>query len=94
MEITAIHNQPASGAAPTPTAAPVEQAEDRRTLIQAVHAVNEARMLGDQNELAFMIDRSTKRSVVRIVDRQTREVVQQIPSEQVLRIAEELQQRG
>ena len=95
MDITSLHSPLASAAAASAsTAVPIPQIEDRRALIQAVHAVNEANLYGQENELSFSIDRATQRSVVRIVDRQTRKVVQQIPSEQVLRLAEELQQRG
>ena len=92
MESPSIHDLQASVVAQVP--APVPEQEQRRSLIQAVHAVNEARLFGDENELSFLIDRTTRRPVVRIVDRQTREVIQQFPSEQVLRLAEELQQRG
>ncbi len=74
----------------TPTAMDVER---RRTLIQAVRAVNGAEVFGQENELSFAFDRASQRAVVRIVDRKTREVVQQIPDEKVLRMAEEIQQR-
>ena len=95
MDITSTPSQFASAAAAAAsTAAPIPEAEDRRTLIQAVHAVNEASLYGQENELSFAMDRATQRSVLRIVDRETRKVVQQIPSEQVLRLAEELQRRG
>ncbi len=62
-------------------------------MIQAVRAVNAAELFGQENELSFAFDRGSQRAVVRIVDRKTREVVQQIPTEQVLRMAEEIQQR-
>jgi flagellar protein FlaG len=64
--------------------------EDRRAVIQAVRAVNKAEVFGQEHELSFAMDRATRRPVVRIVDRKTRQVVQQIPSESVLRLAEEL----
>ena len=73
--------------------APSAAVEDRRALIQAVRAVNAAELYGQENELSFAFDRGSQRAVVRIVDRKTREVVQQIPTEQVLRLAEELKQR-
>lgn len=92
MEISSIHEKVAVVA--QPVQASVRENEDRRVLIQAVHSVNEARLLGEESEPSFIIDRLTQRSVVRIVDRKTREVIQQFPSEQVLRIAEELQQRA
>jgi len=73
--------------------APRVALEERRALIQAVRAVNAAELYGQQNELSFTFDRGSQRAVVRIVDRKTREVVQQFPTEQVLRLAEELKQR-
>ena len=63
---------------------------EQRALIQAVRAVNSAELFGQNTELTFVLDRATRRAVVRIVDRQTHEVVDQIPAEYVLRMAEEL----
>jgi uncharacterized FlaG/YvyC family protein len=68
--------------------------QERRALIQAVRAVNAAELLGPEHELSFTFDRNRHWAVVRIVDRKTRAVVQQIPSEQVLRLAEEVKQQG
>jgi uncharacterized FlaG/YvyC family protein len=75
------------------TSTPTLVVEERRALIQAVRAVNGAELFGQENELSFSFDRGSQRAVVRIVDRITREVVQQFPTEQVLRLAEELKQR-
>jgi flagellar protein FlaG len=83
----------ASGVNAGTTSAPSEATEDRRALIQAVRAVNAAELFGSENELSFAFDRKTRQAIVRIVDRKTRELVQQIPSEEVLKLAEELQQR-
>ncbi len=77
--------EPASGEASARLAA-----DDRRALIQAVRAVNKAEVFGQEHELSFAVDRATRRPVVRIVDRKTRQVVEQIPSESVLRLAEDL----
>ncbi|MEO8097798.1 MAG: flagellar protein FlaG [Acidobacteriota bacterium] len=89
MDISAINSLTAPAPiGSTPLPAPV--LEERRSLIQAVRAVNAAELFGQENELSFSFDRPTGRTVVRIVDRKTREVVRQFPSEQVLRLAEEL----
>lgn len=88
MEIPPM-NAPIAVAPPAPSV--VE--EDRRVLIQAVRAINEAELYGQEHELSFAVDRASRRAVVRIVDRKTRAVVDQIPSEQVLRLAEELKQQ-
>lgn len=92
MEVAAI-NELKAGVAAVPMT-PAMEIEQRREMIQAVRAVNAAELYGQENELSFAFDRHSQRAVVRIVDKKTREVVQQIPNEQVLRLAEELQQRG
>ena len=61
----------------------------QRELIQAVKAVDVAALFGSDKELTFVIDRHSRRALVRIVDRSTGDVVQQIPAEFVLRMAEE-----
>ena len=83
-----------------PTYAPVEvasnpstdsvqiQAENRR-IVQAVRAVNENNVLGP-NQITFGLDRNSRQMVVKLVNSQTNEVVEQIPSEEVLRLAEAL----
>jgi len=96
MDLSAVNDYSSASARPTtdlrfaPTDGPV--VEDRRALIQAVRAVNAAEVFGQEHELSFAVDRATRRPVVRIVDRKTRAVVEQIPSESVLRLAEELKQ--
>ena len=91
MEVSTIHGL-TTAAVPEPST-PTLEVEYRRTLIQAVRAVNAAELFGQENELSFAFDRNSHKTVVRIVDRKTRELVQQIPNEQVLRLAEELKQR-
>jgi flagellar protein FlaG len=65
------------------------QISQRRELITAVKALNQTELFGENNELTFALDRYSHKPVVRLVDRKTREVVRQIPSEQVLRMANE-----
>lgn len=91
MDIAAIHANVQQGLSPVQSP-PAEQVQDRRDLIQAVRAVNASEMFGQDNELTFVLDRETKRTVVRIVSRKTGEVVQQIPPEYVLRIAEQIKE--
>jgi len=72
---------------------PAEQRTQQRELIQAIRAVNQSELLGQNNELTFVIDRDTKRPVVKIVDRTTGEVLDQIPPQRVLRMARDLGQQ-
>ena len=88
--VTRAAETPANGAAiSTPKQANAEQAPAQRELIRAVKTVNESGALGQDRELTFALDRETKRVVVWLVDKTTREVFLQIPSERVLRLAEE-----
>ncbi len=93
MDIPSVTSQNAALLVVGPVSVSAPEAEDRRQLIQAVHAVNAADLYGQEHELAFAVDRESRRAVVRIVDKKTRAVVDQIPSEQVLRLAEELKQQ-
>jgi len=66
---------------------------ENRQIIQAVRAVNASESLG-QNELTFSLDPRSRRPIVKIVNRETKEVVDQIPSEVILRLAEDLKKAG
>lgn len=57
-------------------------------LTQAVKAVNGAKLFGQDTELSFLMDRETRRFVVRLVDKDTRKVIRQMPTEEVLRQAD------
>ncbi len=69
---------------------PVERPPEQRELIRAVKALNAAEYFDHNSELTFVLDRQTRRPVVRIVDKNTNEVIRQIPPEYVLRLAEDL----
>ncbi len=64
--------------------------QNNSPLSHAVAALNTARVFGEQDELTFAIDRSSKRVVIRLVDKETRQVIRQLPPESVLRMAEDL----
>lgn len=87
MDITTLKPDVSSRAAWP--AVSVEQAGQRRQLMQATQSVNDSGVLGD-NQLVFLLDRQTHRPVIRIVDRTTQQVVKQIPPEYVLRLAQDL----
>jgi uncharacterized FlaG/YvyC family protein len=89
MEIESIrtntHTLPAVPSSVTPDT-PVEQ----KDIIQAVKALSETELFGQNNELTFALDRETRKPVLRIVDRKTNEVVRQIPPESALQLAADL----
>ena len=72
--------------APTPS----ERAPEVREMIENVKAINKSELLGNQNELSFTFDRTTKKPVIRIVDRETKKVIRTIPPEYLKRLTEEL----
>lgn len=45
---------------------------------------------GANSQLEFSVDEETGQSIVKVLDRQTKEVIRQIPSEEMLQIAEGL----
>jgi len=89
MDISSINSIATNVSAPADPPSARAAAPAQRELIQAVRAINAAALFGHDNELTFILDRATRRAVVRIVNRDTREVIQQIPAEYVLRLAEE-----
>jgi flagellar protein FlaG len=93
MEISSVNAIIAASAGPAFQKPAALQAEDRE-LIRAVKKVNESGFMGSESELTFVLDRETKRALVRIVDRETKEVLQQIPPEYILRLASETETYG
>jgi uncharacterized FlaG/YvyC family protein len=76
------------------TAIPADKASENREVVQAVKALNQTEMFGQDNDLTFQKDPDTQRMVVKIVNRNTQEVVSQIPPEYVLRLAANLKQKA
>ncbi len=88
MDISSVNT---SQPAPTDVnAVPQEIRAENRQLIQAVKSLNSAEMFGQNSELTFVLDRETRRPLLRIVDRETKEVIRQIPPEHALRMAEDI----
>ena len=77
---------------PTSSAATLrsDQAAQLRELVQAVKALNQTEMFGQENELQFQRDPATRRMVIRVVNRKTKEVVAQAPPQYVLALAQDL----
>ena len=91
MDISAI--QPIGGLALTTASVAPAEAAQRRQLAQAVASVNQSGMLGN-NQLVILVDQRTRHSIIRVEDRETHAVVFQAPPEYVLRLAEDLQARS
>jgi uncharacterized FlaG/YvyC family protein len=91
MDVSAIHSSPQLQAK---AQIPADQIAERRELIRASKTINASQVLGGDNELVFVMDRTSHRAIMRVVDRKTQEVVMQLPPEYVLRLAEDLNQKG
>ncbi len=74
----------------TQPATTAERTAQQPDMVQAVKAVNEAALFGQQYELNFDRDPNSGRTLLRLVDRTTREVVRQIPPDYVLRLARDV----
>jgi uncharacterized FlaG/YvyC family protein len=89
MDVSAVNRivqtVPTSAATFTP-----DQAAQVREVVQAVKALNQSEMFGQENELQFQRDQATRRMVIRVVNRKTKEVVSQAPPEYVLQLAQDL----
>lgn len=97
----AVDPAPASGTNPgTTSASEIAQTEARpsEALAEATdprklaEALERAQEIVDSagRDLAFSVHEKTGEVVVRIIDRQSKEVIRQIPSEEMLRLAEQL----
>lgn len=72
------------------TAVAPDKASENREVVQAVKALNQTEMFGEDNDLVFQKDPQTQRMVVKVVNRKTQDVISQIPPEYVLRLAQDL----
>lgn len=60
---------------------------------QAIHRFLE-NIGGKNSELAISVEKGTGRIVVKVLDSETKEVIRQIPPEELLALAEDLQKTG
>ena len=63
-----------------------------KQLVTAIRALNKSELYGQDRQLQFARDPGTRMMVIRVVRPNTGEVIEQIPSEQVLRAFESLEQ--
>jgi hypothetical protein len=69
-------------------------AAERRKLVGAIAAINQAGALGPQRQMSFLVDPASRRLIVRIIDTGSHEVISQIPSEGVLAMESQLAKLG
>lgn len=87
-----ITQAPAAAAAPTQTAAALQQAEPAPTTEQlndALKSINNALQVRSQ-DLAFSVDSESERTIVTVTDKTTNEVIRQMPTKEAMEIAKAL----
>ena len=71
------------------TAAEVKPEQSPQALEQALDVINRAIVI-EQRSLSFSVDEASGRSVIKVVDQQTDQLIRQIPTEEVLRVAQDI----
>lgn len=91
MQIDSVNSVRVAAAA---AAAPVgyQPPANFKQLVTAIRALNKSELYGQDRQLQFARDPGTRMMVIRVVRPNTGEVIEQIPSEQVLRAFESLEQ--
>ena len=90
MEVSSVHRI-AETISTSGAGLSADPAGEIRDVVQAVRALNQAEMFGEENELQFQMDHATRRMLIRVVNRKTKEVVSQAAPEYVLGLARDLQ---
>jgi uncharacterized FlaG/YvyC family protein len=91
MNVSSVYASAAqSYGAPTTYVSSSASPTNQSVLARAVQTVNNSDLLGPENELTFVIDRAAHMVVIRLVNKDTRETIEQIPAQDVVRLAEEL----
>jgi flagellar protein FlaG len=85
---TATEQDPVAAVTPIQQSKP-ETEVSRTELQSAVDVVNQAVAL-EQRSLSFSIDDVSGRSVIKVVDFETDELIKQIPSEELLKVAQDI----
>jgi flagellar protein FlaG len=62
---------------------------DKDQLQQAVDVMNQAVMM-DQRSLSFSVDDLSGRSIIKVKDLETEELIRQIPTEEILKVAQDI----
>jgi hypothetical protein len=78
-------------AAASPSSLSPAKVAERAPLVVAMRSINANNIFGLNNELTFVVDGATQRMAFRVIDRATHEVILQLPPENILRLAADLQ---
>ena len=68
----------------------VEAIEPAATEVdEALNVVNKAAVF-EQRSLSFVVDEASGRSIIKVIDRSTEQLIRQIPSEELLKVAQDI----
>lgn len=63
---------------------------ERQKVVSAIRALSQGNMFGENRELTFSLDRSTRRMIIQVIDRDTGDTVMTLPPEYVLRLSQSM----
>ncbi|ABA58824.1 Flagellar protein FlaG protein [Nitrosococcus oceani ATCC 19707] len=89
-------SKPQSPAADSPqpkTEEREKREEGPQQLVEAVQNINDF-MQAVRRELQFSIDEATGRTVIKVIDRENGEMIRQVPSEEVMALAQRIAEEG
>lgn len=87
---TAVSNEIVQGAtAKKVTESEIPAAMSKENLNEAINTLNQVPAIKERN-LSFSVDDLSGRSVIKLRDKQTDEVIKQIPSEELLKVAQDV----
>lgn len=86
-----VADAPVKNSQPASPSITDQSADGQDDVQSAVDQINEAIQSMASNGLEFSIDKDTDMVVVKVIDQQTEEVIRQIPSEEVLQIAQAME---
>ncbi len=67
-----------------------QSAEERRTVRKIVSSLNEM-VHSSGVKISFSVDASLKKTIIKVIDVETQKVIRQIPSEEVLKVSQNIQ---
>lgn len=67
----------------------MQNAPNAEQVTDALNVVNKAAVF-EQRSLSFMLDETSGRSVIKVMNKETEQVIRQIPSEELLKVAQDI----
>ena len=94
LKVSPSNVEPAKLNRASPLAAANEQPANKQPsateVDNALGVVNKAAIF-EQRSLSFMVDEASGRSIIKVIDRSNDQLIRQIPSEELLKVAQDIQ---